>query len=222
MAHYDLEEQEQLAQIKHFWQRHGNLITGALIVVLAALAVWNGWQYWQRRQAVEAAGMLESVEAAAQARDSDRLSQSLTDVQSNYGRTTDAVQASMLAAQVFYEMGQTDAARKALAWVLTEAHDPAYQTIARLRLAAMDIEAKDYEHALVLLSVPMPKTFEALVADRRGDVYAAQGQADLAKAQYRAAWKGMDARHAYRSLVAIKLAALGEAVEDPALSPEAR
>jgi len=222
MAHYDLEEQEQLAQIKHFWQRHGNLITGALIAVLAVLAVWNGWQYWQQRQAVEAAGMLDSVEMAAQARDPDRLSQSLTDLQGRYARTTDAAQASMLAAQVFYELGQADASRKALTWVQTESRDPAYQAIARLRLAAMDIEVKAYDQALTLLSAPVPKAFEALVADRRGDVYAAQGQAEQARAQYRAAWQGLDARNAYRSLVAIKLAALGETVEDPALSAEAR
>jgi len=34
----DLEEQEQLAEIKHFWNEYGNLISWAVIVVFGALA----------------------------------------------------------------------------------------------------------------------------------------------------------------------------------------
>jgi predicted negative regulator of RcsB-dependent stress response len=50
-SHLDLEEQEQLDQIKHFWAKFGNLITWVLLIVLTAYAGWNGWQYWQRDQA---------------------------------------------------------------------------------------------------------------------------------------------------------------------------
>jgi len=46
--HLDLEEQEQLDELKHFWKQYGNLITWALIAVLSAFAAWNGYQYWQR------------------------------------------------------------------------------------------------------------------------------------------------------------------------------
>ena len=63
----DLEEQEQLAEIKHFWNEYGNLITWALIVVFGSIAAWNGWQYWQRTQAAQAAAMYDEVERAAQA-----------------------------------------------------------------------------------------------------------------------------------------------------------
>ena len=48
--HLDLEEQEQLDQLRHFWNTWGNLITWVLIVVLGAYAARNGWNYWQRRQ----------------------------------------------------------------------------------------------------------------------------------------------------------------------------
>jgi predicted negative regulator of RcsB-dependent stress response len=49
--HLDLEEQEQLDQIKHFWDQYGNLITWVLIAAFGSLAAWNGWNYWQRDQA---------------------------------------------------------------------------------------------------------------------------------------------------------------------------
>ena len=38
-----LEEQEQLEEIKHFWKRWGNLITGVITVALLAFAGWNAW-----------------------------------------------------------------------------------------------------------------------------------------------------------------------------------
>ena len=43
--HLDLEEQEQLDALKHFWDRWGNLITWLLIAVLGSYAAWTGWQY---------------------------------------------------------------------------------------------------------------------------------------------------------------------------------
>ena len=49
--HLDLEEQEQLAEFKHFWKQYGDIITWVLIAVFGSVAAWNGYQYWQGRQA---------------------------------------------------------------------------------------------------------------------------------------------------------------------------
>ncbi len=57
----DLEEQEQLDQIKHFWNQYGNLITWVFVAVLASVAAWNGYHYWQRSQAVQAAAMFDEM-----------------------------------------------------------------------------------------------------------------------------------------------------------------
>ena len=45
-------------------------------------------------------------------------------------------------------------------------------------------EAKAYDEALKQLSGDFPKEFEALVADRRGDIYSLQGKKAEAKAEY--------------------------------------
>ena len=67
--HLNLDEQEQLDELKHFWKRYGNLILWALIVVFGAFAAWNGYGYWQRYQAVPASAMYDEVERAAQSGD---------------------------------------------------------------------------------------------------------------------------------------------------------
>jgi predicted negative regulator of RcsB-dependent stress response len=207
--HLDLEEQEQLDQIKHFWNQYGNLITWVLIVVFGSFAAWNGWQYWQRSQATQAAALFDEIERAALARDTARTERALKDMQSSFGSTTYAAQGALLAGKTLFEAGQTDAARAALVWVSEKASDDAYQALGRLRLAGLDIEAKAFDAALKTLAVPVPKSFEPLVADRRGDVLMAQGRADEAKEQYLNAWRTMDPRTDYRRLVEVKLASLG-------------
>jgi predicted negative regulator of RcsB-dependent stress response len=210
--HLDLEEQEQLDELKHFWNQWGNLITWFLIAVFGSFAAWNGWQYWQRQQAVQASVLYDEVERAAAGGDVARVEQAYKDIRDKYGRTSYAQQAALLAAGTLARNGKDDAARDALRWVAEDASDEGYQAIARLRLAAMLVESKAYDEALQQLA-GLPAAFEALAADRRGDIYSLQGKKDEAKAEYTKAWQGMPADGDYRALVEVKLTALGVDVQ---------
>lgn len=206
---YDLEEQEQLDELKHFWREYGNLITWALIVVFGAIAAWNGWNYWQNRQAAQASALYDEVERAAVAGDTERVQRAFADMQAHFGRTTFADQAGLLSATLLEDKGKPDAAKAALAWVADKASDEGYQAVARLRLSAVLMDAKQYDDALKQLSAKFPPEFEPLAADRRGDIENLQGKKAEAKADYEKAWRGLDARSDYRRLVEVKLAALG-------------
>ena len=207
--HLDLEEQEQLAELKHFWKRYGNIISWVLIVVFGAVAAWNGYQYWQRSQAAQAAVMYDEVERAAVAGDVPKLERALGDMKERFGRTAYAEQAALLAARIYHDKGNLDAAKGALAWVAGKASDDGYQAVARLRLSGMLLEAKAYDEALQQLAAPLPSDFNALAADRRGDILMAQGKKAEAKVQYAAAYKGLDERSDYRRIIEVKLNALG-------------
>lgn len=207
--HLDLEEQEQLDELKHFWKQYGDLITWGLIAVFGAFAAWNGYNYWQRDQAAKAAVMYDEVERAAQSGDASRLDRALADMQERFAGTAFAQQAGLLAAKTYYDKGNIDAAKASLSWVAGKSADEGYQAIAKLRLAGLLLEAKAYEEALQLLFGTFPKDFVALAADRRGDILSAQGKKTEARAEYEKAWKGMDERTEYRRLVEVKLNALG-------------
>lgn len=207
--HLDLEEQEQLDQLKHFWNTYGNFITWVLIAVFGTVAAYNGWQYWQRTQAVQASALFDEVERAAQAGDADRVNRAFADLKDKFGRTVFAPQAGLLAAKVAADKGNADAAKAALAWVADKASDPGYQAVARLRLAALQVEAKAYDEAMKHLGGKFPPEFEALAADRRGDIHLLQGRKDQAKAEYTKAYQGLDERAEYRRLLEVKLNAMG-------------
>src|SRR3954468_8441744 len=116
-THLDLEEQEQLDQIKHFWKQYGNLISWVLIVVLGGFAAWNFYQYWNRQQAAQASAMFDEVERAAQAGDAAKIERAFTDMKDKFGSTSYAQQAGLLAGKALFEKGNADGAKAALTWV---------------------------------------------------------------------------------------------------------
>ncbi len=209
MAHLDLEEQEQLDQLKQFWKQYGGLISWALIVLLGIYAGWNGWQYWQRKQAVQATALYEEVERIAASGDATRLDRSLADMKDKFAGTVQAQQAALLAAAVHASAGRHDAARAALSWVAEASGDEAYKAVARLRLAGLLLDTKSYDEALKQLVGGFPAGFAALAADRRGDVYLAQGKKAEAAAEYQKAWSGLEPGRSYRNVEDGKLASLG-------------
>jgi predicted negative regulator of RcsB-dependent stress response len=218
--HLDLEEQEQLDELKHFWNEYGNLITWVLILCFGAIAAWNGWQYWQRTQAAHAGALFEQVDRAAGAGDISRMERAFADIKDKFGGTAFAQQAGLLTAKVLAEKGNKDGAKSALAWVAEKSSDEGYQAIARLRLAALLVDAKAYDDALKQLSAEFPKEFEALVADRRGDIFNLQGKKAEAKAEYTKAYKAFEERSEYRRLLEVKLTALGVDPQSIAPAPQ--
>ncbi len=207
--HLDLEEQEQLDELKHFWKTYGNLITWALIVVLGAFAGWNAYQYWQKNQATQSAALFDEVERSVSAGDLTRLERSLADMKEKFGGTTYASQAALLAAKAFFDMDKTDSAKAALRWVAENSPDEGYRAVARLRLAGILVGQKAYDDASTQLASPFPKEFEGLVSDRRGDIASLQGKKSVAIDEYQKAYKLLDGQTDYRRLVEVKLNALG-------------
>ena len=207
--HLDLEQQEQLDEIKHFWKQYGNLITWVLIAVFGGIAAWNGYQYWQRSQAAQASQMYEEVDRAVQSGDVTRIERALADMNQRFASTSYAQQASLMAAKSYHDKGNLEAARAALTRVAEKSSDDGYKAVARLRLSGLLIETKAFDEALKALDAPFSKEFSGLVEDRRADVFALQGKNPQARAEYEKAYKLFDERADYRRLVEVKLNALG-------------
>ena len=207
----DLQDQEQLDALKAFWKQYGNLVTWVLILALGAFAAWNGWNWWQRDQATKAGAMFEELDRAASAGDADKAGRVFGDLKERFPRTAFAQQGGLAAAKVQFDKGQVDAAKATLTWVATQATEDEYRTVARLRLAGVLAEAKQYDEALKMLDEAKSPTFEALVSDRRGDVLLAQGKTDQARTAFQAAWAAMDEKLDYRRLIEAKLVSLAAA-----------
>ncbi len=207
----DLQEQEQLDALKAFWNQYGNLITWVLVLVLGGFAAWNGWQWYQRDQGNKAGALFDELDRAVTAADAEKTTRAFADLKQRFPGTTYAQQGGLLAAKVQFDKGKIDDARASLGWVAEQATQTELRTVARLRLAALQAEAKQFDEALKTLDAAKAEGFDALVADRRGDVLMLQGKKDEARAAWQAAYSAMSEKVEYRRLVDAKLTAMGAA-----------
>ena len=208
-SHLDLEEQEQLDELKHFWKQYGNAITWLLIAVMGSYVGWTGYQYWERQQSAKAAALFDEVERTAAAGDAAKMERAWNDMKDRFPGTTYAAQSALLAARVFQHADKSDAAQVALKWASDNASDEASAQLARLRLANLQVQQKSFDEALKTLSKPFQASFAGLAADVQGDILMAQNKSPEAIKAYADAWRQLSDNAEYRRLVAAKLNALG-------------
>lgn len=211
MAAYDLEEQEQLAALKAWWQENGNFVLTVVTMILVALAAWQGWNYYQRTQAVQASTLYDSVQKAARTGDLKLVRESAGAIMENYPRTTYAAMAALVSAKAHFDRGDLKTAHAQLAWVAENAKDEGLADIARLRLAGVMLDEKAYDDALKTLDAKHGSAFDALYLAARGDVLAAQGKKDDARGAYKAALDKAGADPALGNSIQLRLDALGTA-----------
>ncbi len=212
MAAYDLEEQEQLATLKAWWEENGNLVLTTLSLVLIALAVWQAWNYYQRNQAAQASALYDAVQKAAGASDLKQVRESAGAILEQYPRTTYAAMAALVSAKVHFRRGDLKTAHAQLAWVAENARDEALQDIARLRLVSVMLDEKAYDDALKALNTKHGAAFDTQFLAARGDVLVAQGKKEEARGAYKAALDHADAKDTgLRGSIQLRLDALGTA-----------
>lgn len=217
MAVYDLEEQEQLEELKTWWAQYGNLVTAVVVAAALAMVAWQGWNWWQRKQAAQAGAAYALLEQAAAAHDPQRTNEAAGELVDKFSGTAYAGLAALLSAKVQADSGDLKTAKLQLAWAAKHAKDPELRDLARLRLATVLADEKAYGDALQQLATEPAAPFAPRYSEERGDILAAQGKTADAKAAYAAALAKLDAEKGaadqsvsqYRQVLQIKLDALG-------------
>ncbi len=209
MAALDLQEQEQVEAIKAWWKENGNLVLGVVLVAVIALGGWRFWQSYQNKQASEAATLYASFVTQLDGNDINRVNDAAAAVMGKYASTTYAAQAALAAAQANQQMRDMARAKIQLQWVIDHS-EASLKDVARLRLAAMLLDEKNYADALKQLDAAHSASADGLYADLKGDVLSAQGKNAEAKAAYQLAFDKTDAKSMYRNLIQMKMDALGD------------
>lgn len=179
---YDLEEQESLDQLKAWWEKWGNLVTTVVTVICVAFAGFNGWKLYQRNQGTKATAAYVQLQNAVVHNDVKNIKSLADGIKKDYSGHVFAVLAAFTSASQAQMNGKLDEARDELLWVINSGSHPEYETVARIRLAGIELDRKDLKSAMKVLSECKPTEDEILsYKDRLGDVYYAMG--DYAKAK---------------------------------------
>ena len=210
---YDLEEQEQLAQLKAWWKDYSGLLLAVAIAAVLVFAGWRGWQWYQNSQTAQAGVQYETLLKAAQAGDVKALKDASGALLENYPRTLYASMGAFAAARVFFDTGDLKNTKAQLEWVVAKSSSQEFRDTASLRLAAVLLDEKAYAEALQALEGKHGEGFESQYAALRGDILLASGKRAEAGSAYRAALdsakKNNTSQNAFHESVRMRLEAVG-------------
>jgi predicted negative regulator of RcsB-dependent stress response len=209
MAVYDLEEQDKLEDLKTWWNQWGNTISGIVIAVCVGVIGVQGWRWWTQHQAEQAAVLYNAVSTAARANDTARAKDAMAQLADKFGRTAYAPRGALIVAALLFENGDKAGAKAQLASVIDRDAEDELKEVARLRLAAILLDEKQYDEALRTLDAKHGESFAGIYADARGDIYATSGRRNEARTAYQTALARLDPTSPYRNYVQAKLDAVG-------------
>lgn len=204
---FDLQEQEQIAELKAFWHDYGRHMALGLGIAVAIVAGWKGWQAWESHQSSQASALYAKLDAASG--DASRAKVIADEIKKDYSRTPYAGRAALVSAQAAFAAKDLPAARAELLWVVEQGREASLRDAARIRLANVLMDEKKYDEALAQLKSAEEQSFGALYAETRGDVLALKGDVAGAAEAYRQALAKLSKEAANYKFVEVKLESLG-------------
>ena len=208
-----LTEREQIEVIKQWWRENRWFLLGGIAV--AGLGYFGYYQYqaYRTARAEQAADLYMRLQQAIED-DREGAEELLSQLRAEYADSAYTHQASLLMAK---ELLITDTARAAqeLRQVVEESDDPGLAFIARLRLARVLAYQTNYAEALEVLDVEDPGQFAARMNEIKGDIHAAMGEIEAARAAYTQALTAPGSESVDRNFVQMKLNQLLEAPSTP-------
>jgi len=209
MATYDLDEQEKIDALKAWWKHNGNTVILAVSIFAVTVVGVQGWRQYQNSQALKASMTYDALQNLAKRGEVKKVRDSAGQLIDQYSGTAYAPRAALIAAKANHEAGDTQSARAQLQWAAEHAKEEEVRDTAKLRLAGVLLDEKNYAEALKQLeSTPNP-SFAALFFDMRGDILTAQEKLAEARAAYKAALDKIENKSAYRQVIKMKMENLG-------------
>lgn len=152
---YDTEEQDSIEALKASWQRYGKRLTYLLIAVLIGVCTWNGWQYWQRKQATEAAVLYDQLEKlqSAGTPDAAKIVRVANDIQNRFSATMYAQLSALIAAKAAFDTHDHNTAKAQLTWAMKHGASKELQQVAQLRLSTVLLNEKNMMKLLHSLKI---------------------------------------------------------------------
>ena len=118
---------------------------------------------------------------------------------------------NLIAARVSFDANELAGARAQLQWVIDNGKDDELRHVARVRLAGILLDQKEFEAALKLVETSHPPHFAAVYSDRRGDILFAMGKVAEARSAWESAFAKAGASNTLKSALEFKLDMIGAA-----------
>lgn len=212
-------DEEQVAALKQLWKDYGSAIVFGVAVSLAGVYGWRAWDNHKMQQAENSSALYQelvdvSLSPAPEGFTEEQqasIENLLESLKKDYDSATYTQLATLLNASVAVQSDNLKGARESLTWILGQKPSQEIATIARLRLARIEMADNKAEAALTVLSqIDQPGAFKASYENVRGDVLLALGRKDEAREAYQAAVNLLAESAQSNPLITLKLDDLTE------------
>ncbi|OOZ42198.1 hypothetical protein BOW53_01055 [Solemya pervernicosa gill symbiont] len=177
-------EEQQVEAIKKWWKENGVAVVSGVVLGLGILFGGRAWFDYKQVQAENSSMtyslMLQAVEVGKQ----DEAVQLGTALLADGNSGEYAAMASLMLARIEVERGALEKAQAHLQWVNDNASLTGLSSVATLRLARLLYMQGDSDAALAKLETVPSEGFASAYSELKGDIYAAKGEADKARAAY--------------------------------------
>lgn len=180
-------EEEQIEAIKKWWNKYSNIITVCLLALLVSTAGYRYWDWHNKKVLAQASTAYENLIIAYANHQDDSVKSYSTELFQNYQSTVYAQVAHLVMAKVYLNEEKPELAEQELSLAAQSQALPALQQVAKIRLSRMYASKKNYDKAMAELSSIKETTYQALIEELKGDIYASQGKIDEANSAYQQA-----------------------------------
>ncbi|SFC67954.1 YfgM family protein [Pseudoalteromonas denitrificans] len=179
-------EEEQAEAIKGFFRDNGIALAIGVVLGLGGLYGWRAYnQHTVDTTELTSDSYTKLVEKAGQ-EGSSLLADADTFIENNSGSSY-AILAAFVTAKEAVDKNELDTAAEKLIWISTNTNNIEFKALAFTRLARIQLEQKKFDEALTTLGNTLPISFEATVAELKGDVYVAKNDLEQARKSYQVA-----------------------------------
>lgn len=185
-----LSEKEQWEAVKAWLRANLPWILGGIALGGVALGGYRWWQQRTSTEGLDASARYEKIIAAFDKGDRSSAITAIGELERDHPGTPYVDQAHLAEARMAVAAGQLDKAAESLRSVMEKSKDPQLATVARLRLARVQLAQNKLTDALATLDGATPGAFEPRFQEVRGDIRLAQGDKGAALKEYRAARVG--------------------------------
>jgi len=204
----DLEEQEQIDELKSWWNSYGKLVVSLVAIAAIAFGGFKFWNHSKQQTATEASTLYQQL-LVSEVTDLEALATKAKQLTTDYASTPYAARGALYLAKLQYQAKQAEKAKPQLEWAMNNARETSISAMARYELAALLVEEKKYDEAIKTLDATLSAGFDGLYWDLKGDILLEQGKSKEAKAAYERALTKLNPAGKYRLITQQKLAALG-------------
>jgi len=180
-------EEEQLDEIKKWWNRYSNIILVSVSIVLLAIAGYKYWNMHQEKMRQQASNAYEYMMVAFSNKDDKKIQAYANQLINESSDTIYAEVAHMALAKLYILNGKSSKAKEQLEIVASSSTMPALQQVAKIRAARLLLSEQKYTTALDTLKPVIDSSYLPVINELKGDIYAATGKYPQAIASYRKA-----------------------------------